>query len=109
MLPTQQKKSTPRTFLSKMKKPSQIDFVAETLKRDGCIDNVYAFQHAILRLSNKIRALEALGWKIEGSYIEGTKNWQYRLKERPMKKVMTGVEQVMIDGVMHARPKYAMV
>lgn len=83
-------RSTPQKFLSKMKKPTQIDVVADKLKQDGEITNVWAFEHFILRLSNKIRALEALGWKFDkekSGYIEGTKNWRYVLLERPFKKV----------------------
>ena len=71
-----------------MKKPSQKDIVAAKLKLDGEISNVWAFEHFILRLSNKIRLLKAEGWQIDGSYIEGTKNWSYRLISAPRKPSM---------------------
>ena len=63
----------------------QIDVVANKLREDGEITNVWAFHNGILRLSNKIRALKERGWEIEGDYIEGTKNWKYTFKNAPKK------------------------
>lgn len=79
-----------------MKKPNQKDVVAAKLKEDGEIDNVWAFQHYILRLSNKIRALKAEGWEIEGDYIEGTKNFNYKLVQAPTRPVY---QYDLVDGV----------
>lgn len=66
---------------------SQKAKVASILKEKGYIDNVHdCVKTALtLRLSNKIRELEAEGWIFDenksGYYPPKSKNWRYYLKE----------------------------
>lgn len=95
-------------------KPSQKDKVADILKSKGYIDNVEdCVKTALtLRLSNKIRELEAEGWvfdeQLSGYYPTGSKNWRYYLKKNVWQPFMpkyryeptaTGVREVPLFKV----------
>lgn len=68
-----------------MKKKTQKEKVAELLKAKGFIDNIPDCVNTglTLRLSNKIRELEADGWVFDeaksGYFPTGSKNWRYYL------------------------------
>jgi len=70
-----------------MAKKTQKDIVLLKLREDGEITNIYAFEHHMLRLGAIIHSLRADGLEREGSYIEGTKNFQYRWVNRPKRIV----------------------
>lgn len=76
------------------KAKSQKEKVAEILIAKGYIDNVHdCVKTALtLRLSNKIRELEAEGWIFDeaksGYHPEGSKNWRYYLKVGPRQPFM---------------------
>lgn len=61
-------------------KRTQKDIVKGKLIADREVTNLWAIEHYILRLGAVINQIRADGWDIEGDYIPGTKNWQYRLK-----------------------------
>lgn len=81
--------------------------IKEILRRDGKIDNFYCIENKITtRLAAVINLIrEEDGWELEGGYIDGTKNWQYRLVDGPKRRLLR-VEQVIKDGVCMARPIY---
>ncbi len=64
--------------INKMKK-TQKQIVLEKLEKDGCIDNVWCFQHFILRLGAIICSLKKEGYMFRSDFIEGTKNYEYHL------------------------------
>lgn len=79
--------------------------VINQLKQYGYVTNVWAFQHQILRLGAIIKKLRDKGYKIDGDYISGTKNWRYELIETAKKKIY--IYDLGEDGV--RRPREVMV
>lgn len=84
-------------------KRPQKERIIEKLRVDGEVDNVWAFNHYILRLGAIIHKLRSEGWEIEGKFFEGTKNWNYTLKAEP-KGTLIGFER---DEQGIKRPVYA--
>jgi len=84
-----------------MKKPTQRDRVRAHLIEHGSSTNVEAVQMHILRLSERIRELEADGFSIRGDWVrEGGKKtgtFRYTLIERPAQTRTIYVEE-MRDG-----------
>jgi len=80
-----------------MGKPTQRTRIIEKLNRDGEITNVWAAQNFILRLSERMRELEQLGWKFDADYvrIDGKKTGSYRysVQDKPKKTVWDAVER----------------
>lgn len=93
-----------------MKKPTQRDRVRAHLIEHGSITNVDAFRMQILRLSERIRELEADGMKIVGDWVrEGGKKtgtFRYTLVERPARPPRYEyVEVIRADGERVRVPK----
>lgn len=72
----------------------QTRLVAERLYATGSVDTVWAFEHYILRLSNKIRELESLGWGFDRAYIKGTKTFRYTLAKAPKRLVEMRIDPI---------------
>ena len=77
-----------------MKKLTQRERVKRHLIEHGSITNVEAFQMQILRLSERIRELEADGFRIDGDWVRegGKKSGTYRYvlvgaPEQPKRKI----------------------
>jgi hypothetical protein len=96
-----------------MKRPTQRDRVRAWLLVKGSITNVEAFQHQILRLSERVRELQGEGLKIEGDWLrengKRTGTYVYRLVEKPPVKPRLVPQYVEVDGVMKVRmvPEHA--
>lgn len=90
-----------------MKRPTQRDRVRAWLLEKGTITNVEAFQHQILRLSERIRELQEEGLKIEGDWVrengKRTGTYVYRLMEKPPVKPKLVPKMVERDGVRMVR------
>jgi hypothetical protein len=62
----------------------QIEKIINKINEDRCVDNFWAIQNYILRLSSVINALKKRGWSFEGKFLEGTKNYCYYIIKRPL-------------------------
>lgn len=64
-------------------KKTQKQIILEQLRQKGSVSNVWAINHFILRLSERIRELEMDGYEIERGYEvkkgKKTKNFVYTL------------------------------
>jgi helix-turn-helix protein len=83
-------------------KTTQRQQVLEKLKSDGEVSNVWAVQHHIFRLSERIRELKEEGYGIDAEYIPGTKTYEYTLNSRPKQVVYVPVD---MGGYMAMRPR----
>lgn len=77
----------------------QRDRITAKLKEDGEITSVWAMQHGIFRLSERIRELEEVGWSFNKSFVEidgrKTKTYRYTVADRPKRVVY---DLVVRDG-----------
>ena len=87
----------------RMKKLTQRDRVRQHLIERGSITNVEAFQMQILRLSERVRELQATGLKINGDWVrvdgKKTGTFRYTLVEKPEAPKRIVYDLVMRDGV----------
>lgn len=71
-------------------KKTQKERVIDILNQQGYIDNYFCVNTKLtLRLGAIIHVLKKEGWKFseESGFIEGTKNWVYRVLEKPVLKL----------------------
>lgn len=91
------------------KKPTQRDRVRKHLFEHRSITNVEAFQMQILRLSERVRELQAEGLVISGDWVrvngKKTGTFRYTLQSEPPKKVVYDLVEVE-PGVRVARPRF---
>ena len=85
-----------------MKSKSQKQIVIDKLKSDGEITNLFCITNGIWRLSDIILHLRRDGYKIEGGFIEGTKNYKYSMTDFPKKTIeiidLDSLPPVKIEG-----------
>lgn len=62
-----------------MKKPTQVQIVENRLNRYGQINNLYAINQGIWRLSHVILLLREQGLKIEGEYLPSASGGQSKI------------------------------
>lgn len=63
--------------------------ISNKLKQDGYVDNFWCINRfQTTRLGAVINNLKKEGWVFDekSGYLEGTKNWRYYLKQRPLSK-----------------------
>jgi hypothetical protein len=88
-----------------MKKLTQKECIKQKLLQDDEVTNLWAIEHRMLRLGAIIHQLRTeLGWELEADFIEGTKNYCYRLVNRPKIK-KTVYEVYIVDGRRVVRPR----
>mgnify|MGYP001615154330 CR=1 FL=1 len=87
-------------------KKTQKSIIADKLKADGEVSNLWAITNNIWRLGAVIKNLRDSGWEISGDYIPGTKVWNYKLLSAPKRTIYT---YALIQGVRipQAREIYA--
>jgi hypothetical protein len=88
-------------------KLSQRERVKRHLLLHGTITNVEAVEMKILRLSERIRELQAEGLEIDGAWLPNAHGrptiYRYTLVGKPVSKPKMVPQVVMIDGVRHVR------
>lgn len=89
-------------------KQTQRDRIIAKLRADGDITNVWAAQSGILRLSERMRELQELGWQFDADFVRvdgrKTATYRYSLTSRP-KQTKTVYDRVVVDGVECMRPR----
>lgn len=81
---------------------TQRDRIIAKLKQDGEITNVWATQHHIFRLSERMRELQELGWQFDADFVrengKKTGTYRYVLKGQPQPKPRVVYELVERNG-----------
>lgn len=77
--------------------------VIDKLLANGEITNLWAIEHHMLRLGAIIKLLRDTGWQIDGDFLPGTKNFCYRLVNRPLKQKSIFEEVFKPDGTIARR------
>lgn len=83
-----------------MKKDTQLQRIINKLNRDGFVTRNQALSQrpAITRLGAIICTLEKMGWEIEAGYTEDGKDYVYKTKTSPLKKIYYKIGDKIIEA-----------